>query len=683
MASIKGFSGFGLLALLLALVGAVGLGPGLGLGRATVVDAIDLSPSCEPPPTRPAGAVTSDDSRLGALLRRARASGAERIRLFTDGCDVSGTAPAAPGVPVDVVLRPRRDDVGILDLAVPARIQPGVDFAVEILVGRTAGPPRGPISLTVRLLRDGARVGQPRALRLERRQTRRVRVRDRVDEPRLVRYRALLTAPLGAPGDDSREAVAWVGDQPLILAVGAPVPGLRADVRRPAEVAAYLAAPRVRARVDAILVRGDLPARAQERVVEAVQEGAGLVALGGTGFAGEPLAQVLPLTETPPEGRAALLLLDFSGSMQDRKEELLDAVERLQEHFAPTDRVSFLAFRDVAVQRAPWTTVADARWDLRALRPHGNTMLEPALDEAERMLGEVRGARRRLLVVSDGEWGDLDKAALRRRIAALESAGIHAAALFVQEAVDPAARELFSVSLNAGANLAADLVRLEDGAEDRTVKEAHAVVGDVATWLAGAVPPPGAYRDVPRLYPRNGGEKIALRDGLIPLVGAWRRVGKVVVVAPRDDRVDVAALLSACLREARGIRLTARREAGGLLVEARGGAGAPVAIDGAEVAARPAGPDRWRARVAPAGGGAVHVACGDAVLLVPPAVARELAGLTNRPDIAAAIARRTGGTLYREEAPPAAPAPAAPAVYVTLLAAALLVLFSAWRRRRR
>ena len=391
---------------------------------------------------------------------------------------------------------------------------------------------------------------------------------------------------------------------------------------------------------------------------------------------------MLPLTETPPEGRAALLLLDFSGSMQERKAELLDAVERLKEHFAPTDRVSFLAFRDVAVQRAPWTTVADARWDLRLLRPHGNTLLWPALQEAERMLGHVRGARRRVLVVSDGEWGDLDDPKLRRLIAALESAGIRMAALFVQEDVDPAARELFPVSLQAGADdLGAALLRLEDGAEDRTVREARAVLGNVPAWLAGAVPPPGVYRGFPRLYPRDAGEKIALRDGLIPLVGAWRRVGKVVVAAPADDRVDVGALLRACLREARGIRLTARRVGRGLRVEARGGAGAPFVIGGVEVAARPAGPDRWRAQVARVVAGAVQVACGDALLLVPPAAARELAGVTNCPRIAGDIARRTGGRLY-EEAPPAAPAPAAPAVYVTLLAAALLVLASAWWRRR-
>jgi Mg-chelatase subunit ChlD len=587
-------------------------------------------------------------------------------------------------VPVDVVLRPRRDDVGILAVEVPDRIQPGADFFVELSVGRTAGPAADPISFSVSLLRDGARVGQPRTLRLERRQTRRVRIRDRVDEERLVRYRALLDAPVGDPANDMREAVARIGDRPLVLAVGAPVPaaaGFRVEALGPAEAEAYLADPAVRARVDAILVRGSLPERAQARVAAAVRTGAGLVALGGTGYQGGPLEPLLPLTETPPEGRAALLLLDFSGSMQERKAELLGAVERLKDHFAPTDRVAFVAFRDVPVQRAPWTPAADARWDLRGLRPHGNTLLGPALRDAERMLGEVRGARRRLLVVSDGEWKDPELPSLRRRIEALEGAGIHAAALFVQDDVDPAARALFPVSVDAGTkDLGEGLLRLEDGADDRTVKEAHAAAGDVPAWLKGAVPPAGSYGGFPRLYPRDAGEKVALRDGPVPLVGAWRKVGKVVVAAPADERVDAAALLRACLRETRGIRLTARREGVGLVVEARGAAGAPFRIDGVEVPARPAGPDRWRARVARVGAGAVQVACGDAVLLVPPAVARELAGLTNRPDIARDIARRSGGRIYvHEEAAPRAPAPA---VYVTLLAAALLVLGSAWWRRR-
>ncbi|MHC4550524.1 MAG: VWA domain-containing protein [Planctomycetota bacterium] len=688
MASIKGISGFGLLATLLALAGAAGLGLRLGSGPGAVADAVDLSPSCEPPPRWPADAVTSTDSRLGTLLRRAATRRARRIRLFTDGCDLSGVAPAGPGLPVDVVLRPRRDDVGLLDLRLPGRLQPGVDFAVEVVVGRTRGPAREPISLSLQLLRDGARVAPQRWVRLTRGQRRRIRFRDRVDREGLVRYRAVLAAPVGDLANDGAEAVARVGDQPVVLALGGPGPGagFLTEQRRPEEVAAYLADPRVGVRIDAILLRGELPVRAQAAVAATVRGGAGLVVLGGAGFAGEPLEEVLPLTGTPPEGRAALLLLDFSGSMQERKEELLIAVERLKRHFAPSDRLAFVAFRDVAVRRSDWQTVAEAAWELRSLQPRGNTLLGPALEEARRLLREAGGARRRLLVISDGEWGDRQGAGLGRALEALRREGIHTAALFVQDQVDPVSRALFPISLSAGADLAADLRRLENEAEDRTRREVHAVASAGPSWLQGAVPPPGRYRDVPRLYRRDRGEKVALHDGQIPLVAAWRRVGKVVVVAPSGAPVDatVPALVRACLREGSGVRLTARREAAGLVVEAHGAAGADFTVDGVAVPARPVGPRRWQGRVARVAAAAVHVTCGEAVLVVPPAEARELEGLANRPDLAAALARRTGGTLLHleEETPPAAAAPADPAVFATLLAAVLGVLASALRRRR-
>ena len=59
----------------------------------------------------------------------------------------------------------------------------------------------------------------------------------------------------------------------------------------------------------------------------------------------------------------------------------------------------------------------------------------------------------------------------------------------------------------------------------------------------------------------------------------------------------------------------------------------------------------------------------------------EFLGLSNRPDIAAAIAASSGGTLV-EEGGRGGEAARAPAVFLTLLLAAVLVIVSAWRRRR-
>jgi len=674
---MKGISGFfALCGLVLAVAGAAGWGPPWG-GDAGVVAVVDVSPSAEPPEQVPPGAIRYTDSRIGPALQAARGRGARRIRLFTDGCDPGGAPTAPPGVPVDVVLLPRRDRVALLALRAPDVIPTGVDFAVEVVLGRTEGPRREAADAVLELRRDGERVGAPRRVRLERGQRRRVLFRDRVDREGPVRYRAHLQSELGAGGD--LEGLVKVGERPLVLAVPGPGPAgpFRTLKAAPGEVAALLGDPSVRAAVDAILLDGPLPdAAAQEAVARCVEGGAGLVVLGGAGFAGGALEKTLPLTDRPPEGRAALLLLDFSGSMHERKDELLAAVEELRMHFAPTDRLAFIAFRDVPVASSGWEDADRARWDLAALVPQGNTELRPALALAARRLDEAGKARRRCLVVSDGQWGDRKDPRLKEQLASM--AGVHLAALFLGDDVPPEAEALFPVHFRAGADLAAGLLALEDSAADRTVRRAEAVRAPAPEWLAGAVPPAGTYADLVRLFPKGEGEQIPLatRDA-IPLVGAWRRVGKVVVCAPR---VEPAPLLLAVLREGRELRLAARREGHALVLTARGSGGAPFRVEDVLVEARPAGPDAWQARVESVGEGPLRVACGGATLLVPPAAAGELEGLSNRPDVAAAIATASGGSLLEAGAP--LPEGGGPAPEVLLLLAAGCVLLSALLRRR-
>lgn len=673
----------GLLALALAVAGAAGLGPWLG-GGARIVQVVDLSPSCQPPATIAGDAVELTDSDLGAGLRRAAARDPDRILLVTDGVDRSGEAPAPPpGIPVDVVLQARRDDVGILEIRLPERIPAGIPFSVAVVIGRTAGPGAEAVEARVSLTRNGERVGGIRAVRLRRGQTRLVRIADRVAVEGIVRYRARLAAP-GPPGNDVAEAVARIGRDPLVLAIGTPPElGRKFTVvaKRPEEIEGLLTGPEVAARFDAILldaVHGASPA-CQARIVAAVRGGAGLVVLGGAGFAGQPLEQILPLTDAPPEGRAAVLLLDYSGSMYRLKEKLIAAVDRLREHFAPDDKVACVIFRGEVVMSSGWSRAADARWDLSA-RPHGETRLAPALREAQRLLREVGQARRRVFVVSDGAWLDKPPTVVPELLEELKSEGIFRAALFVEDKMPVDAP--FDVKLKAGDDLGAGLKALEDAAPDRFVKVASATRTPAPAWLEAAVPPAGTYRDFPRLWGRNRGEAIPLSAGEIPLVGAWRRPGKVVVCAPR---VDPRGLVRACLREESGLRLRVRREGGAVTIEVRGGTGAEeVRLGKRVVEARPVAPGVRRARVdngAEAGGEARVATCGAAVALVPPASGVELAGLSPRRDIAAAIAARSGGKLY-EAMPALDRATSRPAVFVTLLVAALLVLVSALRRRR-
>jgi hypothetical protein len=269
------------------------------------------------------------------------------------------------------VLLPRRDNLTVLEVRTPSRIPVGTDFAVEVVVGRTRGPERPPVTAGVTLLRDGERVGDAGAVRLERGGTARVLVRDRVDREGVVRYSASVDDPVGPRDDDGRGAVARIGERPLVISIGGPldVPGMEVIE---ASSTFELAGPDV---ADAIVLH-EMPF--DPSVAEAVRHGTGLVAIGGSGVAGREIEKVLPLTDRPPDGRAAVLLLDVSGSMDPLLRDLGEATENLLSRFAPDDRVAFVLFRHHVLSASPWQRAAGARPDLP---PEGrdNTLLLPAI----------------------------------------------------------------------------------------------------------------------------------------------------------------------------------------------------------------------------------------------------------------------------------------------------------------
>jgi len=661
----------GVTALLLSLAGALGLGPVLG-GAGGAVTVVDVSPSCEPLEEVPDDAVLCRDSRLGQALDEAARRGAKRIHLFTDGCDLYGAPPKPPPVPVDVTLLPRRDDVMALALRAPDRIPVGTDFAVEVVVGRTRGRDAPPVTAAVTVFRDGERVGSPVAVRLERGQAARALVRDRVDREGVVRYRAVLEDPVGDPADDAIESLVRVGEKPLVVVVGGALdaPGLEV---RPVPAAQALSAPFDAA--DAIVVLALPDAPAQEKIADAVRAGAGLVLVGGRGVAGGPLEKVLPLTDAPPEGRATVLLLDVSGSMDELMLALANATARLLREFQPDDQVAFVFFADRPVDVIPWRRVADAKIDFSGRRGAGNTLLEPAVAEAQRLLAEAKGDRR-LFVVSDGKWKDLKSRKLRERLDRF--GGTYRAALFVQDVPSEDWDGLFSMAITAKDDLAAALLKIEAQAPDRNVRAADAATSPAPPWLEGAVLRDGRWSGLVRLYRRGVGETVVVHvnRGEIPIVAAWRPGGKVVMAGTTNVTppigLDVGPLVRAVLKDTGDIRLRAWREGDEVVAEANGSDGAPFVFDGVTVPARPVGPGRWRATARHA----TRVACGAATVLVA-RVDAEFTGLANRPDIAATIVVQSGGALV--EAGGRGGARAA-AVFVTLLLAAALVVVSAWKR---
>ena len=369
-----------LAALCLSLMALAGIVPRLGWSGPGSVVLIDESPSCEPPLDAPLDAIAFSHSDLGAALGRVAAESPGRaVRLYTDGCS-TGEAPIAfSGLRVDVVLRPRRDNVRLAALRAPARVHRDRDFALDVVVGRTAGADPDPREVVVSLRRDGERVGDRHRLRLARGQRGTVRIRDRVDKAGLVRYRALVESGIGDRSDDEREILVRVGDRPLVawVAPSRPDRELRPDrvmldviLVRKSELERFLARPGVVARLDAVLLSGGLPgAAAQELLARAVERGLGLVLLGGEGYAGRPLERVLPLTDQPPGGRALVLAVDLSGSMAPRKTELERALGRLRDILAPSDRVALVVFRDRVVRSTGWTGPEDAAFDLGRSSP--------------------------------------------------------------------------------------------------------------------------------------------------------------------------------------------------------------------------------------------------------------------------------------------------------------------------
>ena len=611
---------------------------------------VDASPSSSAPSVGGAQRFVHSD-----LMRAVRAAGGPRVLLVTDGCNTTAKPPVDPGFPVHVVLVPRRDAPILLALDAPARTAVDASFGVRVTVGRTDGPGAEARTVRVRLRRDGERIGADQAVRLARGQRRAVAFVDSVGAAGVVRYEATIVGK-----EDLLTEFVRVGDRPHVAVVGS-IPDwegfsfARADARTPCDaylISAPVADPKLRSAI-AARVRG----------------GAGLLALGA------PDAPLLPLTENPPQGRAVVVLLDISGSMEPHLAALRQGFFELCGRLEPNDRIALIHFRGGVVDASAWRTASEAAalWTTPVAR--GGTELEPALKEAAALLLKAEARHRRLYVVSDGAWGEVSEASF--------VPDIHRAALFVTDTPPDDAVRLFPIHARGARVLTTALRRLEDGAPDRWVKKSvSARRGDVADWLRGALPAQKTFVGFPRLYARGEGERIALAAGDVPIVATREEGGRIVQVAAPE--AASASLLRACLADTgRGI-LRAWRDGRALELEASGSAGAEFRIGDRTVPARARGPDRWGARLDPAPVGGIRVLCAGMVAAVPALADAENAGLSADERYASALARVSGGRLYRKVSDArASRAERAAAIYATLLAAALLGLASAWLRGRR
>jgi hypothetical protein len=391
-----------------------------------------------------------------------------------------------------------------------------------------------------------------------------------------------------------------------------------------------------------------------------VRAGAGLLALGASD------APLLPLTENPPEGRAAVVLLDISGSMEPHLAALRQGFFELCARMDPADRIALVRFRGGVVDATGWVDAADGAslWTTPVAR--GATELGPAIAAANRLLLEAEARHRRIYVVSDGQWEE-----------GVTAPDLHRAALFVTDDPPKHALDLFPIHARGAVVLTTALRKLEEEAPDRWVRDTvSAQVSDPFGWLRGAL----AARDFarfPRLYPKGADERVALASGEIPIVAARIEGGRIVQAAAPAAAGE--AMLRACIAE-QGTGLRAWRVGRGLEIEARGGSGAAFSVDERSVPARVRGPDRWGASLASVPAAELRVTRAGATVTVPALADAEERGLFPDEEFARALARVSGG---RFNPPDASNPQRSVAVYATLLGAAVLILASAWLRRRR
>jgi len=281
-------------------------------------------------------------TRLAGAVRHALAQASPdrstRLLALTDGYpteSLDGLADElrASSAPLDVRLAPESeaDDFAVVGLAVPRRVGPREALVLE---GTIRGSADGPVPVT--LLRDGETIAEGEATVVG--GEARVRFADRPARPGAHRYALRVRGGLDAhPGND--EAGRWVevtGGPRLLLVSGYdPSPlgaALRAEglaVEETTDLAGLHVGMLSGARgvilddVPAHRIPGDF-LRALEFYVTA--QGGGLAMIGGRfsfaggGWAGSPVAPILPVTmELKEEHRklavAMALVMDRSGSM--------------------------------------------------------------------------------------------------------------------------------------------------------------------------------------------------------------------------------------------------------------------------------------------------------------------------------------------------------------------------------
>jgi len=400
--------------------------------------------------TQPEAGATDIGLAIRTAISALPPDGARRIVLLSDGNDNRGgwadALALAQSEKVDVSVVPleagRTREVLVDDVAAPAEVLPGEQFAVKVAVAATAP---ATVDLTVT---DGADVIARRHLDLHPGRT-------IVTLPQVARTEGLLhyTASLSAAPD---ETDANNRADAVVLVRGAPVVWYAA--RQPGPLVRMLAAQGVRIRVTApealpvspagyrgvaAVILDDVPAiwlsAAQMAALRDYvgRLGGGLLAVGGPhsfgagGYAGTPLEEALPVTmdvrhRLAIPSMAIVLVIDTSGSMGSFGTQLAK-VELAKE--TAQSVIDLLGERDIigviSFDQEPRWLVAPTQARNRdrvmdqvsRVQAGGGTNMHPALGLAYEYLRTSAAKVRHVIVLSDGQTDPGDFQGLLTRMA--------------------------------------------------------------------------------------------------------------------------------------------------------------------------------------------------------------------------------------------------------------------------
>jgi Ca-activated chloride channel homolog len=382
-----------------------------------------------------AGRATDLEAAVREAIASLPAGMVPRVALISDGEENKGSIARAAwqaqqlGIPIDTFALAGRAEpaLRLQSVSLPSIAFTGEQFPIDVVV---SSPSTGPAQ--VELSAEGKPLGQTQV------------TLSRGDNP--LRLHASLNTPgaldiavairAGALGEVHFDQ-AVVLRQPKVLYITqdtaaqdshfpATLASAQFDVDRASDLGGDQGAVHLNDYQLVIFNNWDLeaiPANGKQALEQYVQQGGGLLVIGGERNlykedkrVEDPLERALPAKLAPPrspEGTAVVLIIDKSSSMEGRKMEVARlAAIGVVENLRPIDQVGVLIFDNSFEWAVPIRRVGDDRALIKKLisgiTPDGGTQIAPALTEAYRKIRPVTATYKHILLLTDGisEEGD-------------------------------------------------------------------------------------------------------------------------------------------------------------------------------------------------------------------------------------------------------------------------------------